>query len=451
MNFLDDDLSIEALTSGIRHKLISPVELTQDFLKKTHANNSEINAYLAVNEKMAIDQARMIEEKVLSNNDDLGPLAGIPICVPDVLNLAGFATTYGSQILSEDIHVDNAPEIERFFDLGMIILGKTNLSEFSLNSETENKLIGPTQNPLNPRYTVGGPNGGNGAALAAGLALLAFGVDFCGSIRINSSFCGLVGFLPSVELLPLIRDYLTPYSDRKFLRRGIIGRNIKDIEYVHSKMSQKNLKDHAQLKKTLKVGYSFDLGFIKIDSEVKESIQKAALTCTNLGHDVQEIHIDLHDNALTNFKNIIAVDRCLVISDLLKEKQLETSQLTLKTQEWLQYAKSINGVSYARAEVFVEWIKKYFNKCFEQFDVLLMPVSPTPCYLKDEIPNNMDGTILDPLVGLWGFGIPINMAALPVISIPFLKAKNGMPIGVQLVGKSRSDEVLLSLASKMMQ
>src|ERR1035437_496589 len=190
------------LAAKIRAREVSPTEIVKAFLARIEAVNPRINAYVTIDAAGARASARAVEA-ALQRGDPVGPLAGVPVSIKDIVITKGLRTTRGSLLYADSVPTEDAPVVERLRGAGAIVLGKTNTPEFGWKAATDNQLFGPTRNPWNLGRTAGGSSGGAGAAFAAGLGPLAIGTDGGGSIRIPASFCGIFGLKATHGLVPV--------------------------------------------------------------------------------------------------------------------------------------------------------------------------------------------------------------------------------------------------------
>ncbi|MFQ5729861.1 MAG: amidase family protein, partial [Waddliaceae bacterium] len=236
------DLPAYHLKEWIQQKKITPIEVVDFFLQKIERLNPKLNALLYINDQNAKNYARKFT-KLVEGNDFSRPLLGVPLVVPDPLNMKGTPTTYGSLVLEDNICEEDQVEITLLKNAGAIILGKTNMAEFRLSFLTQNHLIGPCHHPSFPEYSPGGPAAGGGAAVVGGLSPLALSVDMGGSLRVNRSFCDLIGLTPTRGRVPTIRSHLLPYSEKMFYRKGIVAKNIRDVTMMLDVISQPDNRD----------------------------------------------------------------------------------------------------------------------------------------------------------------------------------------------------------------
>lgn len=406
---------------------LSPTEAVAESLRLIDKLDPDLNIFLAVNKEGALQAAEAAEKRVKSGEKN--PLLGLPLCIPDVVNFPPFPTTYGSKLFEDNIPAECAPELKKLLAQGVVILGKTNLSEFGLDPETRNAIRGPTRNPLDPQLSSGGPNGGSAAAVAAGICPVALSTDYSGSIRISSSFCKQVGFVPSHGLMPITPAHYVPTTELRLLRKGFIARNVEDIEMLFQLMTGKQA---AGDEGPFRIAFSPDLGFISVDGEVAAHLDAVVEKLRKAGHTVELVQPVFDESLLAHFQNIVSVDRSLIIQGALDRHPERYALLTDCTKRWMEHAAGVTGVSYAYAETYMSWTKDRLNEAIGGFDFLLTGVSPVPPYPVGVLPKLVSNTLVD----MWGFTAPFNMSGHPVVSLS----------GVQLIGKAGDDARLLAAA-----
>ena len=448
-------LPAHRLSEMIQNREISCLEFTNTLLEKIEKENDNLNTFLYINDDGAREMAKKVDEMV-SKKEFTKPLLGIPISVPDALNMLNRPTTFGSLLLQDHIAVDDAIEIEQLKNAGSIILGKTNMAEFGLHYETANRLRGPCRNPLNTQFSSGGGSGGSAASVASGQATIALATDSNGSLRLTSSFCGLPGLMPTRGRIPFVRKHILPFTEQMFYRKGIIARDVEDIAMMLSVLSRPDDRDPicccfepgdyiAATKKKpehLKIAWSPNLDILSVDPEVAQVTAQAVKKLEELGHSVEEVKLGLKGDYFHHFRNLIATDRYILIMKLLEKHPGGSELLAEYTPQWLMIGDKITGVQYSLGQAFSGWLKMVFDDLFERYDLLVTPTVPVPPFPIGKAPKSTD----DPLVGLWGFLLPFNMSGHPAMSLPCGKSKDGLPIGFQLVGKYLEEETLLSLA-----
>jgi aspartyl-tRNA(Asn)/glutamyl-tRNA(Gln) amidotransferase subunit A len=363
--------------------------------------------------------------------------------------MTGIRTTRGSLRYKDSVSDFDAPIIERFHEAGAVILGKTNLPEFGWKGDSTNRIIGSTHNPWKHGRTAGGSSGGGTAALAAGLGPLAQGSDGAGSIRIPASFCGIYGLKPSWGLIP---QY--PASAVELLSHlGPMTRTVADAAVMLNVMAGADSRDRLSLPTDtdyltaleadiagLRVAWSPDLGYALVDPEVREIVAKAALRFEELGCHVEEAHPDLEDP----WESIVHVIWAstfagLHLHDLDAVRDQIDPGLVTVIEQGLQLSGAEVAIAYAqRNDYYHVW-----RQFMERYDLLLTPALPVTAFpAGDDHPGQIDG---QPTTYLsWtAFTYPFNITGQPAASVPCGFASDGLPVGLQIVGRWRDDVTVL--------
>ena len=456
----------------IRKKKITAYEVIQDIFNQIDKVDNFIKAFLILNKKEALEQAKKIDIKV-KNGDRIPSLAGVAVAVKDLIATRGMETTCGSKILKGFVPPYNATVINRLKEAGAIIIGKTNMDEFAMGSSTENSAFGPTHNPWDLERVPGGSSGGSSAAVAADETFVALGTDTGGSVRQPASFCGTVGLKPTYgrvsryglvayassldQIGPITKDV----TDCALLMKVISGHDNMDSTSVnlevpdYLKSCQKGIKD-------LKIGVPKEYFIEGIDPEVKDALDKALKIFEKLGAKIEEASLPYTEYSLPTYyliataeasSNLAKYDGVQYgyrtedyenLSSMYQRNRSEGFGSEVKRRIMLgTYALSSGyyDAYYLKAQKVRTLIKEDFDKAFSKYDILITPTSPTPAFkLKEKV--------LDPLTMYLSdiYTVPINLAGIPAISLNCGYSKNNLPIGLQIIGKHFSEEIILRAA-----
>lgn len=430
-------LSAIDLQQKINSKQMTVTEVTQECLDRIHELNPILNAFLYIDEKDALQFAQQVDTMKV-----LPPLSGLPVAVPDVLDMMDTPTTFGSLVLQDHIAKMDAPEISQLKDAGATIVGKTNLAEFGLSVETTNKLRNPCINPLNSAYTPGGAAAGGAVAVASGMVPLALATDFHGALRISASSCGVSGLIPTRGRFRTIREHLLPFSERKFYRRGVLAQTVEEIELLYNALADQPVNLNKSSEK-FKIAWSSHLDFLPLDPEVEQAMNRSVRLLKDAGHTVKQVKIGFDSDLLSHFRHIFAVDRYLLIMELMSKHKDRMQLLTPETRKWLKIGDRVTGVQYAIGQNYYHLVKKMVNRILNDYDFILTPTMPFPPYQVGKVPKSVEGVGLDPTLGIWSYAIPFNMSGHPVLVLKSGESKEGMPIGMQIVGRTFDEEGLL--------
>ena len=445
------------MAQAIRTRKLSPVEVINAVLSRIEWLNPQVNAYCTVVADSAREQAKQAEDKVMKG-EALGPLHGVPVSIKDLTSTRGIRTTLGSRIHEHFIPDQDAIVVERLKAAGAIIIGKTNTPEFGFTGVTDNLLFGPTRNPWNLERHAGGSSGGAAAAVAAGMGPLAQGSDGGGSIRIPSSFCGVFGLKPSFGRVPS-----GPGPDWHTLSHcGPITRTVRDAALTMEVIAGRDDRDRYSLQETglhylsflggdlkgLRIAWSPDLGYAVVAPRVLEVTSAAAATFEALGGTVEAVTPELM-NPLRTFSTFWGVRLATNHQDKLEEWRDQMSpRLVSLIERW----KDCLAMDYARAALEREEYCDQMRLLFEGYDLLLTPMLAVPAFELekfeiDEIAGVKGSSFLD-----WTpFTYPFNLTGQPAASVPCGWTEDGLPIGLQIVGRPFDDATVLKAAAAFEQ
>lgn len=437
----------EAL-SLFRKKELSPVDLLRAVIRRSEAVNPRLNALTATYYDRALEQARKAEAAYSRGNGSARPLEGIPVAIKDFHPVAGEITTCGSVTLKDNRPDTTAPTVQRLLDAGAIMHCRTTTPEFAIGIITKSKLFGITRNPWNLAYSPCGSSGGAGAAVAAGMTTLADGTDSGGSIRAPASACGVFGFLPPYGRNPSDPRFLY----ESLLRYGPITRNVADAALMQNVMSGQHPEDPAtvpgeyrlpaQLEpiKGRKIALSINLGFYEIDREVESAVRDGARAFSEAGCGVSEVEIGWTSavaDAINVYVEYLVHASC---AHLLPEWEDELTPhiKALVARGAKQPAPTLASFAATRVAMY-----QSIQPVLQQYDLLICPTLAAPGVLAEHDSMDPNFTINGKPVGAyleWGLTYPFNMLGyLPVASVPCGFTRQGVPIGMQIVGRPFDD------------
>ena len=435
-------------------KEVSPVELTEMYLRRIDRLDSRLDSYLTVAHDQALSTARSAEEAVM-RGDDLGPLHGLPISIKDLEMTKGLRTTSGSLVFEDRVPAEDSAVVERVRRSGAVILGKTNTPEFGYLGTTENRLGGPCRNPWNTERTTGGSSGGAGASAVAGLCALAQGSDGGGSIRIPSSFCGVYGIKPTLGRVPQYAGP-GPLHTNHFSQAGPMTRSVTDAAMLLQVLAGHDPRDASSIRQAapdfmaaldrdvsgLRIAWSPDYGYAAVDPEVVEVASRAAMAFEDMGCTVESSDISL-DSPFDAFWTIFSVVGYARVGVLLEKADM----LTDYARECLENGASVTGADYAAALGYFDILRQQFADVFDEYDLLLSPTMAVPAFPPGDRPARIAGRDVHPFWGFLPFTYPINMIGHPAASIPAGFSSDGMPIGLHIVGRRGDEETVLAASA----
>jgi len=442
------------MAEAIRKREISCIEVVDAILERIEKINPKINAYCTVLTEEARQAAKEADEAV-KQGKHLGPLHGVPVSIKDLIFTKGIRTTFGSKIFEHFIPERDAIAVQRLKAAGAIILGKTNTPEFGYKGVTDNLLFGVTRNPWNLNLTSGGSSGGAGAAVATGLGPLAVGSDGGGSIRIPSSFCGIFGFKPSFGRVP---RYPELHGWETLAHDGPMTRTVRDAALMLDVMAGPHDADRLSLPdekvsylksieskpKELKVAWSIDLGYAVVDPQVRTIVEKAVKVFESPDWKLQEVNPNFEDPG-SIFNIMVLAETAAALIDAMGEWG---DKIDPPLARLVGYGKDVSATDYVKATFKRKefWEKVY--EFFKKYDLLLTPTLAVPAF---EIEKGMGPRVIDgkkvSILGWMAFTFPFNLTGQPAASVPCGWTKEGLPIGLQIVGRRFDDVTVLQAAA----
>ena len=466
------ELTVHELMDKLNKKEITSEDITKSYVSRINEKENNIEAFVTVLSEEAENKAKEIDQKI-EKGEITNKLAGIPIGIKDNICTKGIKTTCSSKMLEDFVSPYDATVMDKINAENLITIGKLNMDEFAMGGSTENSYFKKTKNPWNLSKVPGGSSGGSAAAVASQMVPWALGSDTGGSIRQPASFCGIVGLKPTYGLVSrygLVAfasslDQIGPITkdvrDSAILLNIIAGHDEKDSTSVDmpKKDYEKALTGNI---KGLKIGVPKEFFGEGINEEVKESLKQAIETYKKLGAEVEEFSLDIAKYALATYYIIACAEASSNLGrfdgirytyrakdfkdlkDLYKKTRSEGFGAEVKRRIILGTYVLSSGyydAYYKKAQQVRTLVMNEFNKGFEKYDVILTPTSPTVAFGIGEKSNNPLEMYLADICT-----VSINIAGLPGVSIPCGVDKEGMPIGMQLIGNRFQEETILNAA-----
>jgi amidase/aspartyl-tRNA(Asn)/glutamyl-tRNA(Gln) amidotransferase subunit A len=456
----------------IRRREVSPVEVVDAFLARIAARNTEINAYVTVVAEEARERARCAE-RALSSGEVLGPLHGLPVAIKDLNDLkAGVRNTFGCKVFADYVPDTTAVNVERVERAGGIVLGKTNTPEFGHKGVTDNPLVGPTCSPFGTGKNAGGSSGGSAAAVGAGMAALALGSDAGGSIRIPAALSGVYGFKASYERVASASRPDAFHSVTPFSQSGPLARSVEDAALLLSVVAGPHERDPLSLPtdgtdylaatragvRGLKIAYSPDLDVFLVEPAVAGAVADAARVFESLGARVEPVRVGLQRSSQelcelwyreSGVRNAATFERYRQRGiDLLGEHREE---ITPELVEIIERALRMRAVDYKLDEGIRTEVFDAVQDVLDRYDLLVCPtvavVSVDNASNRNTLgPSQVNGQPVNPLLG-WCLTYPFNFSGHPAASIPAAFTDDGLPIGMQIVGRRFADTAVLAASA----
>ncbi|MFC2032366.1 amidase [Chloroflexota bacterium] len=446
-------MSAVEMVEVIKSKRLSPVEIMDAIIRRIEQLNPEVHAYCTLTAKSARKQAKAAEDMVM-RGEKLGLLHGVPVSIKDLIYTKGIRTTGGSRIYENFVPQQDAIVVERLKAAGAIIIGKTNTPEFGWVAITDNQLFGVTRNPWNLALTSGGSSGGAAASVALGMGPLAIGSDSGGSIRIPSSFCGVFGIKPSFGRVPQYPEFP---GWETLCHTGPITRTVRDAALTMEVIAGRDDRDYSSLPDTglrylsslgtdlkgLRVAWSSDLGYATVDPQVVKITEAATKTFTALGCTVETATPEAGSPEKVFFP-VIAARVSTVLQGKLTE---DREQISPPLARFIERSQGISAKEYVEASL---GQLEYWDKMrpfFEKYDLLLTPtVAIPPFELGIFAPREIAGKKVSPL-DWFALTYPFNITRQPSASVPCGWTDDGLPIGLQIVGRRFDDVTVLKAAA----
>lgn len=420
----------------LRRREISPVDLTKECLEAIARLNPTLNAFITVTADSALEEANLAEKEIAAGNYR-DPLHGIPIGLKDLIDTAGVRTTAASAAFNDRIPTEDAVVVKKLKAAGAVLIGKNNLHEFAYGGSSLISHFGPPRNPVNPEFITGGSSGGSAAAVASGMCYAAIGTDTAGSVREPAALCGIVGLKPTYGLVST--DGIIPLSP-SLDHAGPLARTVEDAAILLDAITD----PPTTSRNTLKVGIeNFVIGiprgyfFDDLDPEVAAAVAHAIVQLTKLVSGVSELDLLVDEDRTLQAAEAYAYhhDRVATSPELYDPETLRR----IRTGEHIkgsEYQDSLRKLRQARRDI---------ARVFDQIDVFVTPTTPIPAPRIADLTK--DPSLLRPTeLLLLRNTRPVNVWGLPAISVPCGFTKQGIPIGLQIVGPPGGEKKVLRAA-----
>jgi amidase len=442
------------LVELIRTKQLSCVEVLKAHLAQIRRVNPSVNAIVTlVDEERLLAEARAADD-ALAKGNWLGPLHGLPIAVKDLHPTKGILTTFGSPLFKDFVPDDDCLLVERQKQAGCIVVGKTNVPEFGLGSQTFNSVFGATHNPHDLTKTCGGSTGGGAVAISCGMAPLADGGDYGGSLRNPPNFCGVVGLRPSPGRVP---NTPVEMAWQPFAVSGGVARNVKDLAYFMSVLAGPDeripisIEQPASLFLQPLAGRNFKGTRIAMfnnmslpwEPEVKETVQAQAKVFASLGCEVEEAEPDFHDanECFLAWRHWSMEAR---FGDLIGT---HGDQLNEYIHWHVEEGRKLTGPYLARVEIKRSALYQRLRDFMEKYEFFILPVNQVlPFDVIQPYPTEINGEKMEHYLAWMKSAYYISATGNPAASVPCGYSKSGLPIGLQIVGRHHDDWGVLQMA-----
>jgi aspartyl-tRNA(Asn)/glutamyl-tRNA(Gln) amidotransferase subunit A len=427
------------IAARVRSRELSPFEVARAFVERADAHRA-LNAFVTLRPETVLREARQLEVR-LQDGEDLGPLAGVPVVVKDLMPVAGYPMTCGTRAIGALERQHDADVVARLRAAGAIIMGTANLHELAYGVTSANPHFGHVDNPAAPGHVPGGSSGGSAAAVAAGLATIGVGTDTGGSIRIPAACCGIVGFKGSYEAVSRAGVWPLAFTLDHI---GPLTRSVADAALAFEVMAglpagctASKQVDRPSLVKP--ASFFFD----RIDGAVGNTLDRTLARLAAAGARVVERAIEGIDYAPATQFVTLATEACQANWELLMTRP---EGISPEVRVRLEVGQFIGGIDYVKAQRLRRWLRENTLAALGDAHVLVTPALPVRVPKAGASTLRLAGRTLPMAAVLTRFSGPFNATGLPAISIPAGKDQHGIPVNLQLVGRPGADATVLAVA-----
>lgn len=446
-----------AMAAAVRSQQISPVELVGAHLQRIEKLNAVINAFVHVDAERAQRDAKSAElaaRKSLS----LGPLHGVPISIKSSIDVAGLRCEAGTKLRAGNVAQRDAPLVARLRAAGAIVLGVTNTPEFLMAWETDNLLYGRTNNPWDLARTAGGSSGGEAAAIAAGCSAAGVGSDGGGSIRVPAHFTGICGLKPTPGRVPSTGHF--PASLGPFALLGVVGpmaRTVSDLQTMLSVMQGPDDQDPSfapvplrsvRLADIPQVGFFEDDGRTPVTAETSAAIVNAASGLERAGMKVAPFAPRRLEDARHLWWKLFGVAGAMLLGPMVAGRQRELSPILREFAEWTAAEPPHTAETLLQTWIERDVVRADILAQMREFPILLCPVAAIPAFRHGEREWTVQGKTVKYL-DAWSYCEWFNLLGFPAAVVPLGTSHDGLPIGIQIVGRPWEEELVLAVAAAL--
>ncbi len=446
-------MSATQLSHHIRKKELSAREVMEAHIKQIQLINPTVNAIVTFLPELGLKMADAADKKLCSG-DSIGPLHGLPIAHKDLVNTKGILTTLGSPLFKNYIPAKNDLMVKRLQKAGAITIGKTNTPEFGAGSQTYNTVFGETCNPYDTTKTCGGSSGGAAAALACGMLPIADGSDTGGSLRNPANFCNVVGLRTSPGRVP---SYPNSAGWSPLSVQGPMARTVQDVALMLSAIAGPDPRSPISITepgnrfniplqrdfKGVRLAWSQDLGGLPVDNRITQVIDANRHIFESLGCVIEDKEPNFQD-ADKSFKILRAWFFALLFGDLVKKHREQIKDTVI----WnVEEGFKLSGIQIGEAEKKKTALYHRVRKFMEKYEFLICPVNQVPAFdIKQRSISEINNTKMETYIDWMKSCYYITVTGHPAISVPCGFTPEGLPVGVQIVGRHQDELGLLQLA-----
>jgi len=446
-------MSAVEMAQLIRAKKLSAREVMAEHLKQIERVNPKVNAIVTLVAEMAIADAAKADE-MQARGEKLGSLHGLPVAHKDLLETRGIRTTYGSPLFKDNIPTEDDLVVARMKSAGAITVGKTNTPEFGAGSQTFNSVFGATRNPYDLTKTCGGSSGGAAVALVCGMAPVASGSDAGGSLRNPAAFCNVVGLRPSTGRVPAVKAGIAWST---LSTQGCMGRSVADLALALSTIAGPDSRAPLSINepgevlarpldrsfKGVRVAWFKDLGGVPFDPRVRTIVDVHRATFESLGCIVEQAEPDF-SSADNSFRVLRA---WLAASNYGTQLRQHPDAFKDTLAEEIERGMRLSGQDVARAEVGHSQMYRRFQTFLERYEYFILPTTQLPPFdVTTPYPTKIAGVKFDNYIDWMKACWYISITGNPAASVPAGFTPEGLPVGLQIVGRDKQDFSVLQMA-----
>jgi aspartyl-tRNA(Asn)/glutamyl-tRNA(Gln) amidotransferase subunit A len=427
---------------ALRSRQVSSLELTNRCLDQIAKLDPQLNAFITVTAESARAQAQALDQELVKGMDR-GPFHGIPIAHKDLIDTRGVRTTSGSKLFGDHVPGDDAPIVKKLAAAGAVMLGKTGLHEIAYGITSDNPHFGTIRNPCDPARIPGGSSGGSGAAVATDMAFMATGTDTGGSIRIPASFCGVAGLKPTYGLLD--RSGIQPLG-LSLDHVGPLARTVADVGVaLEAMLDDTRLLPALASWESIRIGMPENFYFTHVSSEVRDAVRKAADSAERLGARVIPVKVPDID-ALNDVGRIILLAEASAVYQPYFSRREDFGADVLAL---LDQGRMVPATDYVNAQRIRKMLLADFEALFSTIDCMFTPATPTTAPLIGQKQVELDGEMMDTRLATTRMVRGINVLGFPALAMPCGRSAEGLPMGLQVIGRPFEEKTLLVLGEAL--
>jgi Asp-tRNA(Asn)/Glu-tRNA(Gln) amidotransferase A subunit family amidase len=450
--------SAASIARMIREKEVSPLEVVRAHIERIEAINPKINAFVATDFDRAIDRARALTESLM-RGEPVGPLCGVPISIKDTIQVAGLRMVAGTRLRQSYVAERDAPVVSLLLRAGAIILGKTNVPEMAMDYRSENEVFGRTNNPWDMSCVPGGSSGGEAAAIASGCSAAGVGSDLGGSIRVPSHFCGIAGLKPTPGRISGSGHFppnIGPFSLGASL--GPMARRVEDLALMFKVLAAFDPSDASSIPieprepdpyaiRSARVMWYCEDGISPVTSDTKRAVELAAQALAERGFQVSEQLPAGLERAHELWYDWLGRTSVPGIISLYQGKEDQMGPLMRGLKRLAESQPPLTLDKYISTWFERDALKASVVKQMMEHPIILAPVAALPAFKHDHRGNfDIEGQQVDYLKA-FSYAQAYNLLGLPSATVPCARSRDGLPIGVQVVGRPFEEERVLAVAA----